>query len=87
MCIGDSYHLTSLNGAQVNLVFYGTGVYLYGNTNGSYEITVDDQDFPSDSPTSSGLLFSGTGLKEGTHSGMAAPTDKYLAFSPACQSH
>ncbi|KAJ7292902.1 hypothetical protein C8J57DRAFT_1267517, partial [Mycena rebaudengoi] len=65
---GDSYHLTSLNGAQVNLVFYGTGVYLYGNTNGSYEITVDDQDFPSDSPTSSGLLFSGTGLKEGTHS-------------------
>ncbi|KAJ7292901.1 hypothetical protein C8J57DRAFT_1210596 [Mycena rebaudengoi] len=76
---GDSYHLTSLNGAQVNLVFYGTGVFLYGKTNGSYGITVDDQDFPSDSRTSSGLLFAGTGLKEGTHSGMAALTGGYIA--------
>lgn len=49
----------------------GTAVYLYGATNGSYEIVLDNT-ASSHTPPTSDLLFSTTNLTEGTHSGMTA---------------
>ncbi|KAJ7109800.1 hypothetical protein C8R44DRAFT_800587 [Mycena epipterygia] len=64
---GDSFHLTSLDGASVNLEFHGTAAYLYGTTNSSYEIVLDNI-ASSHAPPTSDLLFSTTNLTEGTHS-------------------
>ncbi|KAJ6523595.1 hypothetical protein B0H19DRAFT_1386392 [Mycena capillaripes] len=83
---GDSYHLTSLDGASVNLNFYGTAVYLYGTTNSSYDTTLDNKAYVHD-PPSADLLLSMTGLEEGTHSVTltARPTNssQQLAFDRA----
>ncbi|KAJ6523594.1 hypothetical protein B0H19DRAFT_1085667 [Mycena capillaripes] len=83
---GDSYHLTSLDGASVNLKFYGTAVHLYGTTNSSYDTTLDNKAYVYDPPTAD-LLFSITGLEEGTHSVTltARPTtsSQQLAFDCA----
>ncbi|KAF7302161.1 hypothetical protein MIND_00783000 [Mycena indigotica] len=64
---GDSYHLTSLSGASVNLKFFGTAVYLYGTSNSSYDAVIDDKR-STNAPTGSNLLFSATGLTQGAHS-------------------
>ncbi|KAJ7109787.1 hypothetical protein C8R44DRAFT_262934 [Mycena epipterygia] len=85
---GDSYHLTSLEGASVHLQFYGTAVYLYGAnaTNSSYDVTLDNTAYTPSSLTSD-LLFSITNLTEGTHSVIltAKPTSssQQLAFDRA----
>ncbi|KAJ7109806.1 hypothetical protein C8R44DRAFT_883851 [Mycena epipterygia] len=83
---GDSFHLTSLDGASVNLQFHGTAVYLYGTTNSSYQIMLDNISSFHVPPTSD-LLLSLTGLAEGTHSVTltARPTSssQQLAFDRA----
>ncbi|KAJ7116794.1 hypothetical protein C8R43DRAFT_1038081 [Mycena crocata] len=83
---GDSYHLTSLDGASVNLEFYGTAVYMYGTTNSSYDTILDHVAYTHESPASD-LLLSITDLKEGTHSVTltARPTSssQQLAFDRA----
>ncbi|KAJ7182840.1 hypothetical protein C8R43DRAFT_1054843, partial [Mycena crocata] len=63
---GDSYHITSLAGAQITLQFYGSAVYLYGTANASYDVTLDNA-LQSPSPTD-GLLYSIDGLMEENHS-------------------
>ncbi|KAF7302629.1 hypothetical protein HMN09_00897400 [Mycena chlorophos] len=66
---GTSYHLTSLSGASVQLKFYGTEVYLYGDiNNSSYTASIDGGAASSFSPSNSALLYSATGLQEGSHS-------------------
>ncbi|KAK7039722.1 hypothetical protein R3P38DRAFT_2614336 [Favolaschia claudopus] len=67
--VGTSYHITSLNNASVAFDFYGSALYLYGNTNASYSVIVDgstSQHTPTSS--SSDLLFQKTGLDAKTHS-------------------
>ncbi|KAJ7164774.1 hypothetical protein C8R43DRAFT_946561 [Mycena crocata] len=79
---GDSFHRTSLDGASVNLEFYGTAVYMYGATNSSYDTSLNDAPYPT-----SGLLLSVTDLNAGTHSVTltARPTSssQQLAFNRA----
>ncbi|KAJ7164770.1 hypothetical protein C8R43DRAFT_988380 [Mycena crocata] len=66
---GDSFHRTSLDGASVNLEFYGTAVYMYGTTNSSYDTSLDNATYTHAAPDpASGLLLSITGLEAGTHS-------------------
>ncbi|KAJ6618194.1 hypothetical protein B0H10DRAFT_1268239 [Mycena sp. CBHHK59/15] len=62
---GESFHLTSLEGAQVTFRFYGSAIYLYGAANGSYDVSLDNavRSFP---PTTE-LLYSKDGLTEETH--------------------
>ncbi|KAF7303015.1 hypothetical protein MKEN_01264500 [Mycena kentingensis (nom. inval.)] len=82
---GESFHRTSFSGASVSLKFYGTGVYLYGSTNSSFEVAVDGQSSKYEATTSD-LLFSKTELKEGTHEVTltARPTGtQQLAFDRA----
>ncbi|KAF8201353.1 hypothetical protein K438DRAFT_1965849 [Mycena galopus ATCC 62051] len=64
---GDSYHLTSLPGAEVSLEFYGTGVYLYGSANASYEVILDNdvQSLPVDSLP--GVLYFNEDLSKNSH--------------------
>ncbi|KAJ7492217.1 hypothetical protein FB451DRAFT_1165359 [Mycena latifolia] len=64
---GDSYHITSLAGASVNLEFYGTAVYFYGTANGSYDTSLDNAAYTY-VPDTPDLLLAITDLKEGTHS-------------------
>ncbi|EIM84657.1 uncharacterized protein STEHIDRAFT_112247 [Stereum hirsutum FP-91666 SS1] len=40
---GHSYHQTRLNGASVTLRFYGSGIYLFGNTTSPYTVTLDNR--------------------------------------------
>ncbi|KAJ7444553.1 hypothetical protein B0H11DRAFT_437894 [Mycena galericulata] len=63
--VGDSYHVTSLPGANVTLQFYGTAVYLYGSANASYDVTLDNT-VHSFSPFN-GLLYSNDGLIAENH--------------------
>ncbi|KAJ7312929.1 hypothetical protein DFH08DRAFT_896216 [Mycena albidolilacea] len=62
---GDSFHLTSLPGAELSLQFYGSAVYLHGTANASYEVTLDDniQSFSG----AVDLLYSNEGLIEENH--------------------
>ncbi|KAF5385301.1 hypothetical protein D9615_001171 [Tricholomella constricta] len=39
---GDSYHITSLRNASVTLQFFGTGVSLFGLTNSTLYVTIDN---------------------------------------------
>ncbi|KAJ7220698.1 hypothetical protein GGX14DRAFT_515053, partial [Mycena pura] len=82
---GNSYHLTSLSGAEVTFQFYGSAVYLFGTSNSSYEVTLDNT-VNSLAPTD-GLLYSNEGLIEGTHSVTltARPTNaaQMLGFTEA----
>ncbi|KAJ7024350.1 hypothetical protein C8F04DRAFT_1270369 [Mycena alexandri] len=83
---GDSYHITSLPGASVNLTFHVTAVYLYGQTNSCYDTTVDNQPYTHDVPTSD-LLLAVSDLKEGTHSvalfARPSSSSQQLAFDRA----
>ncbi|KAJ6489876.1 hypothetical protein C8R45DRAFT_992047 [Mycena sanguinolenta] len=84
--VGESYHRTSRNGASVSLKFYGSDIYLYGTTNSSYEITLDDV-VSSYGPPTSDLLFSSSSIALGTHlvTLNATPNDseQQLAFDRA----
>ncbi|KAJ7176804.1 hypothetical protein C8R46DRAFT_1346756 [Mycena filopes] len=82
---GDSYHLTSLDGAQVSLQFYGSAVHLYGTANASYSVLLDDnlQSFSG----RDGLLYSSVNLAENYHTvalsaKITSPTQQ-LGFSHA----
>ncbi|KAK7044364.1 hypothetical protein R3P38DRAFT_3176627 [Favolaschia claudopus] len=67
--VGTSYHITSLNNASVAFDFYGSALYLYGNTNASYSVVVDGSTSQHTPPSSSSdLLFQKTGLDAKTHS-------------------
>ncbi|KAJ7687404.1 hypothetical protein B0H17DRAFT_1203645 [Mycena rosella] len=83
---GDSYHLTSLDGAAVTFEFCGTAVYLYGTTNSTYDTWLDNIAY-AHAPATSDLLLSITDLKEGTHSVKLAARPKnssqQLAFDRA----
>ncbi|KAF7369212.1 hypothetical protein MVEN_00248800 [Mycena venus] len=63
---GDSYHVTSLVGAEVSLQFYGSAVYLYGTVNASYEVILDEDARSFDGAT--GVLYSNQALIEENHS-------------------
>ncbi|KAJ7755055.1 hypothetical protein DFH07DRAFT_822744 [Mycena maculata] len=83
---GDSYHLTSLAGASVSLDFYGTAVYLYGTTNSTYDILVDNSPYVDVSPIAD-LLVSVTNLQEGNHNvtltARPSESSEQLAFDRA----
>ncbi|KAJ7267222.1 hypothetical protein C8J57DRAFT_1469510, partial [Mycena rebaudengoi] len=64
---GDSFHLTSLDGAQVALKFYGSAIYLYGTTNSSYDITLDNEVLHFSESPAADLLYSNVKLPEETH--------------------
>ncbi|KAJ6498981.1 hypothetical protein C8R45DRAFT_1210836 [Mycena sanguinolenta] len=67
---GQSLHITSLNGASLQIQWTGTGIELFGNaTNSSYDITIDDQamDTSSSANVTAGVLFSVDTLNEGDH--------------------
>ncbi|KAF7345306.1 hypothetical protein MSAN_01907300 [Mycena sanguinolenta] len=84
--VGESYHITSRHGASVSVNFYGSNIYLYGTTNGSYQITLDGA-VSAYAPTASDLLFSSGSIAVGTHlvTLSAAPSDseQQLAFDRA----
>ncbi|KAJ6489915.1 hypothetical protein C8R45DRAFT_1138813 [Mycena sanguinolenta] len=84
--VGESYHITSRNGASVSLKFYGSDIYLYGTTNSSYEITLDDVVSPYGPPTSD-LLFSSGSIAVGTHlvtlNATPSNVEQHLAFDRA----
>ncbi|KAL5495044.1 hypothetical protein ACEPAI_506 [Sanghuangporus weigelae] len=63
---GSSYHVTSLNGASVQLSFFGTGISLYGMASCAYDVTLDGTQKLSSSPPFN-TLFSDYGLDEGVH--------------------
>ncbi|KAJ7040975.1 hypothetical protein C8F04DRAFT_1081231 [Mycena alexandri] len=84
--VGDSFHLTSLDGAEVSLQFYGSAVYLYGTANTSYDVVLDDklQSFSG----RDGLLYSSENLAEKNHSveltaKITPNTTQQLGFSHA----
>ncbi|KAF8205873.1 hypothetical protein K438DRAFT_1817520 [Mycena galopus ATCC 62051] len=63
---GDSYHISAFAGASFNLEFTGTGVNLYGTTNSSYDIFIDN--VPQTLPAiSKDLIFSTTSLENAPH--------------------
>ncbi|EMD42322.1 hypothetical protein CERSUDRAFT_102669 [Gelatoporia subvermispora B] len=65
---GNSLHITSFPGASVGLDFSGTAIYLFGTTNGSYTVSVDNN--PATKPTpdpSANVLFAQEGLSPGSH--------------------
>ncbi|KAJ7845563.1 hypothetical protein B0H13DRAFT_1463286, partial [Mycena leptocephala] len=69
---GDSFHLTSLNGAEVSLQFYGSALYLYGTANASYEVTFDNSTQSFSGTTAADLLYLKEGLVEKNHTAMSA---------------
>ncbi|KAL1951215.1 hypothetical protein VTO73DRAFT_364 [Trametes versicolor] len=63
--VGASYHVTAFPGARFDLLFYGTGVSLLGNTSCSYTVSIDGA---SESlQATEGTLYSKDGLSVGTH--------------------
>ncbi|KAJ7779190.1 hypothetical protein B0H16DRAFT_808419 [Mycena metata] len=83
---GDSFHLTSLDGAEVSLQFYGSALYLYGIANASYNVVLDEksQSFSG----RDGLLYSVENLAEKNHSvaltaKITSNTTQQLGFSHA----
>ncbi|KAJ7610922.1 hypothetical protein FB45DRAFT_1066100 [Roridomyces roridus] len=85
---GTSYHRTSRSGASVSLTFHGTAVELYGISNGSYNVTLDNSPYqPQGITLIDGLLASISNLIEGIHTVTlaAAPTSpsQQLAFDGA----
>ncbi|KAG1813176.1 uncharacterized protein BJ212DRAFT_414733 [Suillus subaureus] len=83
--VGISAHITSLQGANVTLSFYGTGIELHGTANCTFDITVDGI-FSSSLNSPSDVLYSNQALSEGTHSLTltAHPTSgQQLAFENA----
>ncbi|KAJ7469593.1 hypothetical protein FB451DRAFT_1476458, partial [Mycena latifolia] len=67
--VGDSFHSTAFPGASFNLEFHGTGVNLYGTTNSSYAVTIDNVPvkLPSASTQPGDLVFVASDLKNGAH--------------------
>ncbi|KAF7331894.1 Uracil phosphoribosyltransferase [Mycena kentingensis (nom. inval.)] len=61
---GSSVHLTSRNGAQISLDFFGNAIFLYGN--GTYDVSLDD--VVASTGAKNGLLFAKDGLAEKNHS-------------------
>ncbi|KAJ7911620.1 hypothetical protein B0H13DRAFT_2008975 [Mycena leptocephala] len=82
---GDSFHLTSLDGAEVSLEFYGSAIYLYGTANASYEVVLDDAAQSLSATTD--LLYSSDGLIEEHHvvtlRARPSSTTQQLGFSHA----
>ncbi|KAJ6582160.1 hypothetical protein B0H19DRAFT_1061606 [Mycena capillaripes] len=64
---GDSFHLTSLNGAEVSVEFYGNALYLYGIANASFEVVLDNITESFSGTAGADLLFSKEGMVEKNH--------------------
>ncbi|KAJ6528001.1 hypothetical protein DFH09DRAFT_1186236 [Mycena vulgaris] len=90
--VGDSFHSTALPGASFNLEFHGTGVNLYGTTNSSYAVTIDNVAQKIGTTRAEDLIFTTSSLKDGAHNLTLAvnpskPTqqfafDRAVVFSP-----
>lgn len=65
--LGQSLHITSLPGASLEFEFYGNAVSLYGTTNGSFDVTLDDDHTTDVTAESDILLFSRGGLTTDIH--------------------
>ncbi|TDL28167.1 hypothetical protein BD410DRAFT_348751 [Rickenella mellea] len=68
---GESFHLTSFNGANVSLNFFGSGITLFGRSNCSYNILVNGVLTPWNStsaPVDEDILFAASMLPLGDHS-------------------
>lgn len=67
---GDSYHLTSLSNASVTLQFMGTGISLFGFSNSSFDVAIDNGTHTTfNAPvTSDSLLYSNFNLTNELHS-------------------
>ncbi|THH29340.1 hypothetical protein EUX98_g4844 [Antrodiella citrinella] len=63
---GDSQHITSHAGASVSLQFNGNAIYLYGTSNSSYQVSLDNT-VQNLSPPSGDLLYLKQNLSSGTH--------------------
>ncbi|GLB35761.1 hypothetical protein LshimejAT787_0300490 [Lyophyllum shimeji] len=92
---GDSYHITSSSNASVTLQFIGTGVALFGFTDSSFDVMIDDSPRTTINffNNSSSLLYSTYGLTNGLHSvtlsaqpTQVANTTRTLAFDFAVAS-
>ncbi|KAF9469691.1 hypothetical protein BDZ94DRAFT_1243030 [Collybia nuda] len=65
---GASFHLTSLQGANVTFQFFGSGLSLFGTSNTTYSVTIDRISQGLVNSPTNGLLFSKYGLVEDLHS-------------------
>ncbi|RDB28438.1 hypothetical protein Hypma_015958 [Hypsizygus marmoreus] len=67
---GDSFHITSSRDSSVTFQFYGTGVSLFGSTNSSFDVTIDNGPNVSTNmnASTSTLLYSNGSLINGLHS-------------------
>ncbi|KIP10067.1 hypothetical protein PHLGIDRAFT_85480 [Phlebiopsis gigantea 11061_1 CR5-6] len=64
---GQSLHYTAFSGSSVALEFHGTGVYLFGSANCTYDVTIDDSAVGTGLKSTTDVLFSSNGLSLGTH--------------------
>ncbi|KDQ11020.1 hypothetical protein BOTBODRAFT_470255 [Botryobasidium botryosum FD-172 SS1] len=63
--VGDSYHLTGFDGASIAFRFYGSAIYVYGTSNSTFDVTLDNT--VTNGTASDGLLYSNTALPFGDH--------------------
>lgn len=64
---GDSYHISAHANASFSLEFYGTSVNLYGTTNSSYAVFIDNEKQKLPATVSADLVFQTTNLTDGPH--------------------
>ncbi|KAH9935603.1 uncharacterized protein B0H18DRAFT_976475 [Fomitopsis serialis] len=64
---GQSLHITALDGASLNFQFYGDAVYLHGSTNGTFDVTIDNDAYTNQSAVGNGLLYFADDLATQTH--------------------
>ncbi|TFY63166.1 hypothetical protein EVJ58_g3412 [Rhodofomes roseus] len=65
---GQSLHSTALDGASLSFQFYGNAVYLHGSTNGTLDVTIDNNVIYSNgSAMGDGLLYFAEELATQTH--------------------
>ncbi|PCH34098.1 hypothetical protein WOLCODRAFT_94833 [Wolfiporia cocos MD-104 SS10] len=66
---GQARHITSLPGASLTFQYYGTSLYLYGSSNCTFDITIDDNSHTNltTETEGDGLLRSLENLSLGTH--------------------
>ncbi|KAK7686615.1 hypothetical protein QCA50_010215 [Cerrena zonata] len=63
---GVSFHTTAAHGANMTLDWLGVGIYLFGSSNSSYRVTVDNNSTTFHG-SSNGLLFAQDGMDHQPH--------------------
>ncbi|KZV90218.1 hypothetical protein EXIGLDRAFT_127314 [Exidia glandulosa HHB12029] len=59
---GDIFHVSSFPGASFSFQFRGTALTLYGHSNATYSVSLDNDSKPSPFELPSGILYETTGL-------------------------